>query len=398
MGAARASAPSWDRRAPARHPDMYPIRQNIMKRRSTSSIIRKAAMYIALAILLPLLIVFIVIWWNSGGPEPYLDTEGNVLKGSVSEKVMIDVGDAKLGCIIKGEHADNPVLLYLHGGMPDYFLTGEHPTGLDRIFTVAWLDQRGAGMSFAAGSGEGAIGLDLMVEDVRKVAEYLRARFGRERIHLMAHSGGTFLGIKVIEAHPGLFESYIGVAQIVYQKLSEQRAQEYILERYRGRADRAKIHDALAAAPIDLAKPIPASYIRYRDEAMHDLGVGTMRGMRSVISGIFIPSLLFDEYTLGDKLGLWRGKARSGISAMWDVILATDLRETSTRFQVPMYFLHGVHDHTVNYDLAREWYERIDAPRKAFFTFERSAHSPIFEEPAECVRVIGTEVLGRGEG
>lgn len=367
-----------------------------MKHRITSSIFRKAIMYIAIAILLPIIIMFIVIWWDSGGePAPFLDGEGRVLEHSISERVAIDVGDAKLGCIIKGEHTDNPVLLYLHGGMPDYFLTGKHPTGLDHIFTVAWLDQRGAGMSYAAAADGRSIDLDVMVEDVRKAAEYLRERFGRERIHLMAHSGGTFLGVRVIERYPELFDSYIAVAQIVYQKLSEKQAQEYILERYRGRADRAKIHDALAAEPIDLAKPIPASYIRYRDEAMHDLGVGTMREMKDVITGVFIPSLLFEEYTLGDKLGLWRGKARSGISSMWDVIVDTDLRETSTRFQVPMYFLHGMHDRTVSLDLARDWYERIDAPRKAFFTFERSAHSPIFEEPAECVRLIETEILGR---
>jgi len=32
---------------------------------------------------------------------------------------------------IKGRSVENPVLLYLHGEMPDYFLTETHPTGLD---------------------------------------------------------------------------------------------------------------------------------------------------------------------------------------------------------------------------------------------------------------------------
>ena len=51
---------------------------------------------------------------------------------------------------IKGKNAGNPVLLYLHGGMPDYFLTDHHPTGLDEDFIVVWWEQRGSGLSYSA--------------------------------------------------------------------------------------------------------------------------------------------------------------------------------------------------------------------------------------------------------
>ncbi len=57
---------------------------------------------------------------------------------------------AILGFFIKGQNKSNPVLLYLHGGMPDYFLPEQYPTGLDEIFTVVWLEQRGAGLSYGS--------------------------------------------------------------------------------------------------------------------------------------------------------------------------------------------------------------------------------------------------------
>ena len=41
------------------------------------------------------------------------------------------------------------MLLYLHGGMPDYFLTQRYPTGLEDIFTVVWWEQRGSGISYS---------------------------------------------------------------------------------------------------------------------------------------------------------------------------------------------------------------------------------------------------------
>jgi hypothetical protein len=49
---------------------------------------------------------------------------------------------------IKGIDINHPVLLYLHGGMPDYFLTEKYPTGLEDLFTVVWWEMRGSGISF----------------------------------------------------------------------------------------------------------------------------------------------------------------------------------------------------------------------------------------------------------
>jgi len=51
------------------------------------------------------------------------------------------------------------------------------------------------------------------------------------------------------------------------------------------------------------------------------------------------------------------------------------------RAEIPVYFLHGRYDHAVSYTLAKNYFELFQAPEKAFFTFEHSAHSPHFEEP-----------------
>jgi pimeloyl-ACP methyl ester carboxylesterase len=53
----------------------------------------------------------------------------------------------------------------------------------------------------------------------------------------------------------------------------------------------------------------------------------------------------------------------------------------------------GVFDHTCSYDLAREYFQRLQAPVKGFYTFEHSAHSPIFEEPEKAGQIMREDVL-----
>jgi len=69
------------------------------------------------------------------------------LSGSISEKLFVEINGSRQGMFIKSTGATNPVLLYLHGGMPDYFLTGRYPTGLEHAFTGVWGETRGSGIS-----------------------------------------------------------------------------------------------------------------------------------------------------------------------------------------------------------------------------------------------------------
>jgi pimeloyl-ACP methyl ester carboxylesterase len=60
---------------------------------------------------------------------------------------------------------------------------------------------------------------------------------------------------------------------------------------------------------------------------------------------------------------------------------------------LPAYFLHGLHDWTVNYTETKSYVERLDAPTAGFYTFEHSAHSPVLEEPARTRSILRHDVL-----
>lgn len=347
---------------------------------------------LVLAIVMGAIIILVLVlrFYSPGKPKQFLDHNGDVLPNSISEKIFIEVGGIKQGMFIKSKNRENPVLLYLHGGIPDYFLNRQYPTMLEDYFTVVWWEQRGSGLSFNTNITKETISLNQMISDVKELTNYLRNRFGQEKIYIMGRSGGTFFGIQAVANAPELYHAYIGVGQMSNQLKSEKLAYEYMLSKFRETENKA-MQRKLEAYPVTVE--IPTGYLKLRDRAMHKLGIGTTHDMKSVITGLFFPSLTCREYTLKEKFNLWRSKSQWGVHPIWDTVIATDLAKQVTEIDVPVYFLHGIYDYTVSYTLAKNYFEAIQAPLKGFYTFNSSAHSPLFEEPLRLREVIEKDVL-----
>jgi pimeloyl-ACP methyl ester carboxylesterase len=230
-----------------------------------------------------------------------------------------------------------------------------------------------------------------LISDVIEVTNYLRNRFNREKIYLMAHSGGTFIGIQAAAKAPQLFYAYIGMSQITNQLESEKLAYNYMVEQFTKSGDKKMLRkfEKYPVAEINT----PAYYVM-RDAPMHKLGIGTTHQMKSVISGIFWPVMLNKEYTLGEKINIWRGKSFTTKTAgLWQKLVVTDLTRKVQNLDIPVYLFHGIYDYTTSYILAKEYFEKLEAPQKGFYTFGQSAHSPLFEEPERMQQILLEDVL-----
>ena len=169
----------------------------------------------ALLILVLLLIVGTSVLFaiSPGRPDPLRDAGGGIIPGSISERVTVEIGGIPQSMIIQSVDPANPVLLFLHGGpgMTEFFMELDYPTGLERHFTMVWWEQRGAGMSFSSDIPPETMTMDQMISDTIEVADYLRDRFEQERILLLGHSWGSYLGIQVAAAAPDRFLAYAGL-------------------------------------------------------------------------------------------------------------------------------------------------------------------------------------------
>ena len=338
----------------------------------------------------------LLVAWSPGRPQPFLDAHGKILDGSLSEKIRIPINGTYQGMFIKSKNRRNPVLLFVHGGpgMPEYWLTQSYPTHLEDHFTVVWWEQRGSGLSYHSNIPSETMTTAQFVSDTLAVTRYLISRFGHSKIYLMGHSWGSYISIQAAAREPDLYHAYIAIGQISYQLESEQVAYKYALARYKIN-NNTRMLRKLESAPPTMTAPLPADYEAIRDEYMHDLGIGTTHNMRSVIRGIFLPSWQFREYSVMEKINLWRGKiySRSQRLGLWQTMLATDMTQQVPQLAVPVYFLHGKHDYTCAYSLAMNYFKILRAPLKGFYTFENSAHSPIFEEPQRALQILLNDVL-----
>ena len=187
--------------------------------------------------------------------------------------------------------------------------------------------------------------LEQFIADTLSVTSYLRNRFGKEKIYLMAHSGGTFIGLQAAARAPELYDAYIGVAQMVHQLKSERLAYEHMLGRFKETGDSRMVRD-LEAAPVTMTGGTPKAYLAVRDRAMHRLGVGTTHDMKSVLSGV-CPAVAEEPavHTGGKsqdvaRQALIRGERPVGRDAGYGS------GRRVTELALPAYFFHGIHDYT----------------------------------------------------
>jgi pimeloyl-ACP methyl ester carboxylesterase len=158
--------------------------------------------------------VIVLLVLSPGAPAPFRDQGGKTLAGSISEKLHVNINGVEQGMFIRGKDKTKPVLLFLHGGpgMPEFAISQGYPAVLEDYFVVCWWEQRGSGLSFNTDIPPDTLTEKQLISDTLAVTNYLRSRFGQDKIYLMAHSGGSFFGIQAAARAHELYHAYISLA------------------------------------------------------------------------------------------------------------------------------------------------------------------------------------------
>lgn len=228
-----------------------------------------------------------------------------------------------------------------------------------------------------------------------EVANYLRERFGKERIYILAWSGGTAIALPAVSKAPELFNAYIAMGQLTRQRESERIAYDFMLSQFTELKDTRSVKKLEKYNQLETESDLISFYNSgTRDNLMHELGIGTMRSMKSVFKDIFFSVWTCRAYTLREKYNIWKSKLMFlPKTKLRNETLTTDFPATFPKIDVPIFFIFGKYVLTVNIDLSNDYYNRIIAPIKGFYTFENSAHGPLFEEPERFREILEKDIL-----
>jgi len=302
---------------------------------------------------------------------------GRIPDGGINEALYVEINGTKQWISIYGQDRNNPVLLYLHGGPGastsayDYAFTRKWSD----VYTVVTWDQRNCGKSYAADQKDVQLTCDLMMSDGLEMTKFILDRLGKEKITVLGHSWGTFLGCNLVLAHPELYDCYIGAGQLVDFRRNEEAFKEAAVQWVGDDKKGKRLVDRLTVGDFS------GDYYAARNALMKQYGYdifadGTDYSMAA--AQMFNP-----YYTFKDFLRV----LRVDHSAYRRFLNSAGFTQLSlvgkTEYQIPFYNVNGDKDYQTNYRIAQLYFDSLTAPRKGMYIMENTTHG-LLESKSEA--------------
>lgn len=316
----------------------------------------------------------------------------------ISEINYLKINKTRQYVLMRGKDKNKPVMLFLHGG-PGASATAllrKFNSELENHFTVIYWDQRNAGKSFNKKTPKEEIKVSKYIQDLDTLTNYLKKRFNVDKIYLIGHSWGSRLGLYAIQKHPENYFGYIGVGQELNSFEGELISYQYTLKR----AKETKNHKAIKDLE-EIGEPQSGNYTKMYKNGFWGLvkqkdwllKLGGERYGRTNYLDWTLSIWFSREYSFWDLIKY--GKS-SGFSA-GNIIYDPDFNNINffnqiPEVKIPIFFISGAHDYNTPWELVEKYTNTIKAPYKEFIKFEKSGHSPVFEEPErfnkEIIRIF----------
>jgi proline iminopeptidase len=313
------------------------------------------------------------------------DARKIVSPNGVEELLEVPIGGTQQWISVRGRDRANPVLLMIHGGpaSPEMPSSWFFQNGWEDYFTVVQWDQRGAGKSYLSNDPASVgptLSLNRIVDDAAEMAQFLRARYGKQKIFVLGHSWGSIVGVSLAQRHPELLYAYIGTGQLINGQENERIGYAETLRAAEAAGNQTAIDELKAIAPYPEA-----------DGSLPFAKIGTERKWSVYFGGLTFGRSKYDyyehlfrfspEYSEEDVAAIDKGSELSLVPLL-PAMGAFDFSHVS-QFHCPVILFLGRHDSTTSSGIAAKWLSQVKAPGKKLVWFENSAHMVMVEEPGK---------------
>lgn len=316
-----------------------------------------------------------------------------VTPNGIERLEAVRIGGIEQWVSVRGADRRNPALLFLHGG-PGYVsipMSWWFTRGWEEYFTVIQWDQRGAGKTFLLNSRAAVaptMTLERMLADTQEMVNWVGRELGKDRIFVLGHSWGSYLGLELAKRRPRSLHAYIGLGQITNAPESERRGWKFALESARRDGNAKAVRELEAIAPYFPPRhpsPLKDLYVQRRWLEYYGGSMAYRHGSDAESD----LSKLSPDYTDAEIEHIWDGNEFSEHYLLQQVL---SLDEGATRrLDCPLILCAGRHDFVVNSELAAQWYAQVRAPHKQFVWFENSGHLAMTDEPGKFLTTLMRE-------
>lgn len=325
-------------------------------------------------------------------------------ENGIQENTYIKIGGIEQYLQIRGEDRGNPVILWLHGGpgFPLLYLSYYYQTDLEKDYTVVCWEQRGCGRTYYRNKSENKRNIEQMLSDTNEIVDYLRRRFGQEKIIIMGQSWGTVLGINYIHRYPEKVAAYIGVGQVTNFLQGKIYAAESAVKKAmeNGNNNDAEfleygIKKLTATDSIEnldvklLEKMIITStkYLRCN---------GAMSGVKQMIAAITTPEMSWNDA----KWFLFASKTQNIIASQRDLVdymyFHFDVMDFSIEYDIPICFIQGGSDWITPTDMVADYYVDVSSKKKEIIIINNAGHTPFLDNAGRFCDAVRTFLAACG--
>lgn len=308
--------------------------------------------------------------------------------GGIDEQSFIELGGERQYVEIMGTSAENPVLLFLHGG-PGWPQTPQlryYSADLAKDVTLVIWEQRGTGKSFMANPNPMNVTLAQIVADGHELTGILKDRFGKEQIYLAGYSWGSIVAMHLAHKYPSDYRAYIGIAQVISMKRGMAVTQDWLASRAResGDEDALRTLEQLKKPDEDFCEGDLQCFMKQYELVLKFGGAVHNRESETETE---VAMAKYDDYKGYDWMKAFEFSAQHLEKGMY----AADFENLHALNTRVVFFL-GRHDWNVPAVLAEAFMNRLSAPEKEIVWFENSAHNLLEEEAQrfneEIVRIV----------
>jgi pimeloyl-ACP methyl ester carboxylesterase len=285
----------------------------------------------------------------------------------IDSKQIVTIGGIRQYVLIKGRDDSKPLLLFLHGGPGSSLLhETDYISGkLQEHFVVVQWDQRETGETLKLNKSSQPLSLSLFYSDTHDLIDTLLTKFQKPKLYLVGYSWGSGLGFYIADKYPELLYAYIAISPVIHQWRSESISLD-MLKQTMGKNARKEL------------SKVKIPFEDWEQLYYHRKWLLKQEGQKFV--------------TLSMRKSYIQAWAVTWFP-VWLEACDINLFESLQAIQCPVYFLAGENDYHTNYTITREYFDKVEAPKKDFFLFKGTGHGVPETHPGRFQAIIIDTIL-----